>query len=185
MGLGSLLERVSQQGATQVRLGNTSSELIEADKAGLDNARNVLGSFNGHKRAQDPTGAANFAAFDPKFRARLRVLYADEPDRVNYAVGIFVALPALGLLERLGAKDEPIIGPALMNAIAKHAFRHILSNKHLSRAYLDKETLTYFGWRNLHDTSSVSNVVKHNLEGEMDLEAQKRRYVGFANPACK
>ncbi|NRB35978.1 MAG: hypothetical protein HRU31_14805 [Rhodobacteraceae bacterium] len=47
-------------------------------------------------------------------------------DRVDYAVGINAELPEDIFSVRIGLRDPSIIGTTLMNAIAKHAFRHIL-----------------------------------------------------------
>ena len=181
-GVGAVLEAASSQGASKVQLGNTHADLIAADTAGVLKARSVLGSFNAHRRAQQ-MDRASFNTFDPRYRDRLKALYKNDVNKVEYAVGILAELPEIGWLEKLGFKDEPIIGRTLMNAIAKHAFRHILSNRFLTREYLNREVMTDFGWRNLKATSTVADLVRRNMDGEMDQIAADALRITFANGA--
>lgn len=184
-GIGAIFQTASSQGAGQVSLGNTHKRLLGAERAGLDKAREVLGFFNAHKEAQEPGSSVGFDAFDPKFRERLKELYKGNPDRVDYLVGIYAELPKRGLMEKLGIKDDPIIGPTLMNAIAKHAFRHILSNRYMTREYLNPEVMTDFGWDNLHTTSTVADLVKRNVAGEMSQAQANALRISFVNPDYK
>ena len=181
-GVGAILEAASSQGASKVRLGNTHEKLIKADTGGVEKARKVLGSFNSHRRAADMP-RAGFATFDPRYRDRLKALYGNDPNKVEYAVGILAELPESGWMEKLGLKDEPIIGDTLMNAIAKHAFRHILSNRFMTKEYLNREVMTEYGWRNLKATSSVADIVRRNMGGEMDKAAADALRITFANTA--
>ncbi len=151
-------------------------------KAGLVKSRQALGFFNSHREAQKPGTSVDFNAFDPEFRSKLERLYGGNPDRVEYAVGILAELPKSGLMERLGFKDEPTIGETLMNAIAKHAFRHILSNRYVTREYLNSEIMTDFGWNNLHRTSTVADLVKRNISGEVSQIQANSVQIDFANP---
>lgn len=180
LGIGKTFELASAQGAGQVRLGNTHEKLLDAELAGLEKAREVLGAFNAHREVQEAGSSLGFEAFDPAFRDKLKELYGNDPSKVDYAVGIFAELPKPGLLEKLGVKDDPIIGSTLMNAIAKHAFRHILSNRFMTREYLNPEMLTDFGWANLHATSTVADLVKRNVAGEMDIAQAEALKIGFA-----
>lgn len=181
-GVGAILQAASSQGASEVKLGNTHVDLIAADTAGVLKAREVLGSFNAHRRAQN-MDQIDFSTFDPQYRDRLRELYKNDANKVEYAVGILAELPEIGWMEKLGLKDEPIIGSTLMNAIAKHAFRHILSNRFLTREYLNPEVMTDFGWRNLKVTSTVADLVERNVTGEMDQSAAKALRISFDNGA--
>jgi heme peroxidase len=181
-GIGEIFETASRQGAGQVCLGNTHSKLLAAEQAGLKKSREVLGFFNSHKEVQKRGSSLDFDAFDPKISNKLKRLYKGNPDRVEYAVGILAELPKSGLLEKLGIKDEPVVGPTLMNAIAKHAFRHILSNRFMTREYLNPEVMGDFGWKNLHNTSTVADLVKRNVTGEMDQAQADNLKIGFANP---
>lgn len=179
-GVGAILQAASSQGASTVQLGNTHPDLIGADTAGVVKARAVLGSFNSHRRAANMF-RAGFSSFDPRYRDRLKALYKGDPDKVEYAVGILAELPSSGWMEKLGLKDPPIIGETLMNAIAKHAFRHILSNRFMTREYLNREVMTDYGWRNLKATSSVADLVRRNMAGEMDQIAADSLRITFAN----
>ncbi|MEX0285938.1 MAG: peroxidase family protein [Paracoccaceae bacterium] len=181
-GVGAILAAASSQGASAVRLGNTHPGLIEADRGGVTKARAVLGSFNAHRRAQNET-PADFSTFDARYRTQLKTLYKGNPDKVEYAVGILAELPSSGWLERLGLKDPPIIGDTLMNAIAKHAFRHILSNRFMTREYLNPDMMTDFGWTSLQATSSVMDLVRRNMTGEMDQTAANALRITFAHTA--
>lgn len=181
-GIGEIFQVASGQGASRVGLGNTHSDLLPAELAGLKKNRAVLGFFNSHKEVQKSGSSVGFDAFDPKFRAELSELYKGNPDRVEFAVGILAELPKSGWLEKLGIKDEPIVGPTLMNAIAKHAFRHILSNRFMTREYLNPEVMSEFGWKSLHETSTVADLVKRNVSGEMDQAQADKLKIGFANP---
>lgn len=181
-GVGAILQAASSQGASKVRLGNTHEGLVGADRGGVLKARAVLGSFNSHRRVQNMP-AVGFDAFDARYRDRLKALYKNDADKVEYAVGILAELPQSGWMERLGLKDEPIIGLTLMNAIAKHAFRHILSNRFMTREYLNPEVMTDYGWHNLKATSGVADLVRRNMGGEMDQSAADALRITFANTA--
>lgn len=181
-GVGAVLHAASATGASKVQLGNTHDKLIEADRTGVLKARAVLGSFNSHRRAQKMP-RINFSAFDPRYRDRLRALYKGDPSKVEYAVGILAELPVSGWMEKLGLKDEPIIGNTLMTAIAKHAFRHILSNRFMTSEYLNRDVMTDFGWRNLKETSSVADLVRRNMDGEMDQATADALRITFQNTA--
>lgn len=180
-GIGRIFETASSQGAYRVGLGNTHDNLIPAEKQALIKARKVLGSFNAHRIALglDPVG---FDAFDPGCRDQLRELYGNDPDRVEYAVGIFAEQPETGIAEKLGLKDPSIIGDTLLNAIAKHAFRHILSNRFMTEEFLNRQVLGDFGWDNLHSTSTVADLVKRNVAGEMSQSDADQLRVSFENP---
>ena len=181
-GVGAVLQAASKTAANKVRLGNTHSELVGADAAGVLKARKVLGSFNSHRKAQDMP-PASFETFDERYRDRLRTLYKGNADNVEYAVGILAELPTTGWMEKLGLKDEAIIGDTLMNAIAKHAFRHILSNRFMTKEYLNPDVMTEFGWQNLKNTSTVADMVRRNMGGEMDQAAADALLISFANEA--
>ena len=180
-GIGAIFQTASSQGAGQATLGNTHPNLLGADKAGVRQARKKLGSFYSHRAVQNPSTAISFDDFDPDFRETLKKLY-EKPERVDYAVGILAELPQPGWLEKLGIKDEPIIGATLMNAIAKHAFRHILSNRYMTKEYLNPDVMSDFGWQNLHSTASVADLVKRNVAGEMDQDAANNLRISFENP---
>lgn len=181
-GIGQMLQTASNQGASQVSLGNTPEGLLNADKGGLKKAREKLGFFNSHREVQVKGSSLGFDAYDPKYSGKLRELYKNNPNRVEYAIGILAERPQTGLLDKLGIKDKPIIGSTLMNAIAKHAFRHILSNRFMTREYLNPDVLGDFGWDNLHNTSTVAELVKRNVSGEMDQVQADNLKIGFANP---
>ena len=182
-GVGAILQAASGQKAGQPSLGNTHAKLRNAEIAGVEKARQVLGSFNSHREAHTPGSSVGFDAYDPRFRDRLEELYGNDPDKVEYAVGILAELPQPGIMEKIGFKDEPIIGPTLMNAIARHAFRHILSNRYMSREFLTPEVMTEFGWDNLHRTSTVADLVKRNVLDEMSSAQAESLKIGFAAPA--
>ncbi|MEO1458765.1 MAG: peroxidase family protein [Pseudomonadota bacterium] len=181
-GVGAILQAASTQAASKVRLGNTHKDLVDADKAGVLKARDVLGSFNTHRRASG-LSRASFSDFDPRYRDQLKELYKGDANKVEYAVGILAELPQSGWMERLGLKDEPIIGNTLMSAIAKHAFRHILSNRFMTQEYLNREVMTDYGWRNLGATSSVADLVRRNMGGEMEQAAADALRITFAHDA--
>lgn len=162
-GLATIFETASNQASSAISLKNTPKGLLPADRAGLTKARGVLASFNAHKEAQKKGSSVGFGAFDPRVRKDLERLYQGNPDRVDYAVGILAERPQASWPDKLGLKQAPFIGQTLMNDIAKHAFRHILSNPFMARERLNPETLTDFGWDNLHKTSSVMELVRRNV----------------------
>lgn len=161
-GIAAIFNIACSQAAAAVCLGNVSAALIPAERAMLEKARAVLASFNAHKEAQQKNSSLTFEQFDPEFRSQLEKIYQNV-DKVEYAVGIFAERPKSGMAEYLGFKEAPIIGATLMDAIAKHAFRHILSNRYMSREFLNSEVMTEFGWKTLHDTSTVSDLLKRNV----------------------
>jgi len=144
-------------------------------------ARAVLGSFNAHREVNKVGSRLNFNGFDLAVRDALKTHYGDA-NKVEYAVGILAELPEDSLMEKLGMKDEAIIGSTLMNAIARHAFRYILSNRYMTREFLNREVLGDFGWTNLHATSTVADLVKRNVAGEMDRSEVDRLRITFEAP---
>ena len=161
-GLGDVFEQASSQPASEISLGNTHVGLLPAEEASLTKARGVLASFNDHREIQKKGSSIDFNDFDPRFRDKIKELYGDV-NKVDYLVGIFAELPKKGIVERLGVKSGSIMGATLLNAIAKHAFRHILGNRYMTREFLNEDAMTKFGWNNLKHTSSVSDLVKRNV----------------------
>lgn len=164
-GLGAIFEAASAQPASKIALANTHKKLLHIEKATIDKARQVLQPFNKYKELyeEDPVGFDDFAPDDED----LEGLYVD-PDNIEYYVGVIGEKKeksgVIAWLARnfLGKKD-PIIGPALLDAITRHAFRHILSHRFMSREFLNEDVMTSFGWKNLSNTSSVADLVKRNL----------------------
>ena len=161
-GLGEVFEAASNQAASEISLGNTHAGLLPAEEQSLTKARGVLGSFNAHREVQKKGSSLDFNDFDPRFRDQLKKLYGNA-DKVDYLVGVFAELPKKGVVERLGIKSDSIMGATLLGAIGKHAFRHILGNRYMTREFLNKDAMTKFGWDNLKQTSSVSDLVKRNV----------------------
>lgn len=180
-GLGKVLEVASAQAAGALTLGNTHADLLHTEKAMLDKGREVLGSFDAHRKAVDPESTLNFDTFAPEFRERLRSIYGSDVSKVDYAVGIFAEQVQTGWIEKLGLKRPSIMGATLMGAIAKHAFRHIFSNRLMSKEFLNPERMTEYGWSNLQNTRSVAQLVKRNLP-EMDQAAVDRLRISFDAP---
>ncbi len=162
-GLAAIFEAASNQAASAISLKNTPKGVLPADRAGLTKARGVLASFNTHREAQKKGSSVGFDAFDPRVRKDLERIYKGDPNKVDYAVGILAERPRPSWPDSLGLKQAPFIGDTLMNDVAKHAFRHILSNPFMARERLNPEVLTDFGWDNLHQTSSVAQLVARNV----------------------
>lgn len=182
VGVGKMLEYASRQPASKIRLGNTHKALMPADRGGVTKARDKLGSLNAHRKASGMDTDLDFDDLDPRFSDTLRKLYKNDASKIDYAVGILAELPKRSMMEKLGLKHDPIMGSTLMNAIAKHAFRHILSNRFMTREYLNPAVMSEFGWENLHNTSTVADIVKRNVAGEMDQARADQLDIGFNNP---
>lgn len=178
-GLGEVFQSASAQAASEIRLGNTHTGLMQAELDTLRKARGVLGSLNAHREVNKKGSSLKFSDFDPKYRDEIERLYGNV-DKVEYYVGVFAELPKRGLLEKIGFKANPIIGATLLDAIAKHAFRHILSNRYMTREFLNKEVMTKFGWDSLNNTSSVADLVKRNVP-ELGSAANDL-LIGFKTP---
>ena len=172
-GLGPVFESASNQAASDISLGNTHKALRHVEMESVAKARGVLGSFNAHREVQKQGSSLKFKDFDPRYREKLKELYGDV-DKVEYLVGVFAEQPKRGLIEKLGIKSNPIMGSTLMDAIAKHAFRHILGNRYMTREFLNEKAMTKFGWKSLKNTSSASDLVKRNVP-EMGAQAKDLR----------
>lgn len=179
-GLGAVLQIASSQAAEQVRLGNTSVFLKEVEAKTLASARGVLASFNAHRESSKKGSSLGFKDLDPDFREELKRLYKD-PDKIDYFVGILAELPKAGVMTRVGIRKPAFIGETLMNAIAQHAFRHILSHRFMTREFLNADCMTDAGWASLHNTSTVADMVKRNVP-EMKSQEAKDLRISFDAP---
>jgi len=182
-GLGPLLHLASSQAAASLEIGNTHKDLMRVEKLTLEKARLNLGALNAHRELQKKGSSLQFADYNKNVQDALKKLYRGDPDKVEYAVGIFAEPPKNGLLEKLGIRGEAFIGSTIMSAIAKHAFRHILSNRLMSREFLNPAVMTEFGWKSLHDTKSVEQLVKRNVP-EMDSKECGKLRINFDAPAA-
>lgn len=180
-GLGEVFQSASGQAASKISLRNTHPGLMPAERASLIKARQVLGSFNAHREVNKKGSSLSFKDFDPSVREELERLYKDV-DKVEYSVGILAELPGRGLIENLGIKSDSLMGTTLMDAIAKHAFRHILSNPLMRREFLNADAMTRFGWQSLENTSTIADLVTRNVP-ELGDEAKALR-ISFAAPGA-
>ena len=172
-GLGNIFHAASAQAAGSLGLGNTHEGLLPTEFAMLSKGRGVLGSYNAHREAHKPGSSHGFDVFDPEYRDELKRLYKNDINNVDYAVGIFAELPKRGIEVKMGLRDGSIMGSTLMDAIAKHAFRHILSNRYMSRDFLNPEVMTTVGWNNLQNTDSVETMLKRNVPEMREADIEK------------
>lgn len=181
-GLGPVFELASSQAASPLNLGNTHKALLAAEKAMLEKGRRHLGSFNAHREAQQAGSSLQFSDFDPAFQQALSELYGGDVNKLDYAVGIFAELPKKSWVEKIGFTDDSFLGSTIMGAIGKHAFRHILSNRFMSREFLNPQVMTEFGWETLQTTDSVEQLVKRNIP-EMSASEVAQLEISFDAPA--
>ena len=172
-GLGNIFHAASAQAAGSLGLGNTHEGLLPTEFAMLSKGRGVLGSYNAHREAHKPGTSQGFDVFDPEYRDELKRLYKNDISKMDYAVGIFAETPKRGMAEKLGFRDDSIMGSTLMDAIAKHAFRHILSNRYMSRDFLNPKVMTTVGWETLQSTDSVETMLKRNVPEMSEADVEK------------
>ena len=101
---------------------------------------------------------------------------------MDYAAGICAELPEDSFAVQIGLRDPSIIGTTLMNAIAKHAFRHIVGNPFMTKEFLNRKTMGDFGWADLHAIKTVADIVRRNVQGEIDQAAADALRGSFLNP---
>lgn len=183
-GLAKIFELASSQPAEKICLGNTHQELLNIDKAMLIKGRKMLASFNAHRESHKQGSSITFEDLDPKYQEQLRKLYNNDPDKIDYAVGLYAQLPRstkwyIRFLEYIGAKGKPIFSKTLMDGIARHAFRHILSNPYLTKEYLNEQSMTKTGWKNLQNTHSVADLVKRNVKNEISQKEIEKLHISF------
>ena len=162
-GLGAIFEAASAQPASILSLHNTHPCLLRVDSATLRQGQEVLQPFNAYKEfyGGSPVG------FDDFEQAKLlKSIYNRNPDNIDFYVGIIGEKKERGLRHKLCIQKEPLFGPLLGDAVARHAFRHVFSNRLMSKEFLNEKVLTSFGWKRLKKTSGISDLVKRNVKNK-------------------
>ena len=189
-GLGAIFEAASKQPASTLSLRNTHPCLLRAEAATLSQGQEVLKPFNEYKGKFNGGSPAGFSDFKQEKMQEelhekpqeelLEEIYTD-PNNIDFYVGIIGEKKERGCGHKLGVQKEPLFGPLLGAAVARHAFRHIFSNRLMSREFLNEEVMTTFGWDRLKATSGIADLVKRNVP-EMDDEAAKNLVISFDAP---
>jgi prostaglandin-endoperoxide synthase 2 len=153
-GLARSFVELSAQRAGQLGAFNTADALLEIEKLAIMQGRLChlapYADYRAHVSLARP-GDFDSISSDPRTGPLLRSLYGD-PSRIDFYVGLFAEEPV---------KNSPL-PPLLLAMVAVDAFSQALTNPLLSERVFNQETFTKFGWDEIHDTSSLGDIVRRN-----------------------
>ncbi|MEL6780343.1 MAG: peroxidase family protein, partial [Cyanobacteria bacterium J06597_16] len=157
--LGDLFEETSAQRASKIGLFNTPEFLIgPAEIRTIQLSRKTqMASYNDYREAYQFPRVTQFNQItgDPQAQALLEQLYGDV-ENVELYVGLF-------------AEEVPpnaLLGPLATRLIAVDALSHVLTNPLISEHVYNKETFSSVGWKIIHETKTLSDLVNRNVLSE-------------------
>ena len=154
-GLEKWFQDASSQPAGAMRLLNTTQELMQVEKAGIELARFAgLRSYNEYRQAFHYPAVSSFAQIssDVEVQKRLKELY-QTPDRVEFFVGLFAE----------DMRPNSALPPLIGRMVGVDAFSQALTNPLLSINVFNEETFSQVGWKIIHDTKRLGDVVRRNV----------------------
>jgi prostaglandin-endoperoxide synthase 2 len=155
VGLAPLAELASRQQAREIGLLNTIPALIHIELDGLKQCReNKIGSYNDYREAFGYPRVRKFEQITGKQERidMLRQLYGNNPDNVEYFVGLF-------------AEDVPrraAVPPLIGRMVALDAFTQALTNPLMSEHVFNERTFTDYGMRQIRSTKRLQDIVNRN-----------------------
>jgi prostaglandin-endoperoxide synthase 2 len=162
-GLESLVEKCSHERAGKIGLFNTPRFLVDRstpDHPSLEERTIALmrqarlRSFNDYRESYGLRRLRNFTELtsDVTVRERLKTLYDDDIERLEWYVGIF-------------AEDYPdylMMGELLTTMVANDAFTQALTNPLLARSVFNEATFSAAGMKIIDETSSLQQILARN-----------------------
>jgi len=162
-GLESLVAMCSQERAGRIGLLNTPTFLVDRstpDRPSLEERTIALmrqarlRSFNDYRESYGLTRMKSFTELtsDTALRERLRTLYHDDIESLEWYVGIF-------------AEEYPdylMMGELLTTMVANDAFTQALSNPLLARNVFNEETFSAVGMKVINETKSLQQILARN-----------------------
>ena len=162
-GLESLVATCSQERAGRIGLLNTPTFLVDRstpDRPSLEERTIALmrqarlRSFNDYRESYGLSRMKSFTELtsDTALRERLRTLYHDDIESLEWYVGIF-------------AEEYPdylMMGELLTTMVANDAFTQALSNPLLARNVFNEETFSAVGMKVINETKSLQQILARN-----------------------
>jgi prostaglandin-endoperoxide synthase 2 len=155
-GLGPMFAEASAEPAGQIGIGNTTSFLLDTEKASIELGRKArLRPYNDYREMCGFGRARTFADItrDPARQKALQALY-HTPDDVEYYVGINAE----------DCRQNSPLPPVLARLVAADAFSQALTNPLLAELIYKESTFTREGLREIDRTSCLSDLVNRNSD---------------------
>ena len=153
-GLGASFEAASRQPAGRIGLRNTPTFLLPTETASIALGRLVrLKSYNDYRAACNyprVTDVDQITA-DPEIQDRLKSLYRHVDD-IEYYPGLFAE----------DVREHSALAPMIGRLVGVDAFSQALTNPLLSHNVYNTETFSPVGWSILHETQSLSEILRRN-----------------------
>ena len=179
-GLGQLFEETSAQPGARIGLFNTPdfpAKLREPPQEPLSfidvtelasialGRKAQLASYNDYREMCNYPRVTDFDQItsDPDAQKLLKKLYGDV-DKVEFYVGIYAE----------DLRENSTLPPLVGRMIGIDAFSQALTNPLLAENIFNKETFSPVGWEEIHNTSTISDLVNRNV-----LPTQKKYKVTF------
>lgn len=155
-GLGALMEESCSQAGTKIGLFNTPDFLIKlTELASIELGRKAqLASYNDYR---EMCGFPRVTAFnqitgDEYAQQKLQELYGSV-DKIEFFVGLYAE----------DIRKNSTIPPLVARLIGIDAFSQALTNPLLSANIFKEETFSPVGWKIIHTTKTVSDLVNRNV----------------------
>jgi prostaglandin-endoperoxide synthase 2 len=161
-GVGKAVDLFSKQRAGRIGAGNTPRYLraVKQDTVTLMRAAR-LASYNDYRARFGLSRAGSFGDVtkDPALNDKLRTLYNDDIDSLEWYAGLFC--------EDHG--EDMIMGKLLMTMVAHDAFTQALTNPLLSTEVFREETFSAAGWRVINGASRLTDIVQRVTNSDHDI----------------
>ncbi len=159
-GLAALVDSASRQRAGRVGLHNTDEMLRRmADIPTIEHGRTVrLRSYNEYRVASRFKRVKTFEEIssDATTQARLRELYDDNVDNVEFYVGLMAEDP----------RPNSVLGPLVGRLVGLHAFSQLMTNPLFAPEIYGPQTFSARGMQIIEQTGSLSDLVARNIAAE-------------------
>ncbi len=155
-GIAPLAVSASGSRAWEVGLLNTAPFLVDAELRAIEQSRiHQVGCYNDYREAVGYPRVTRFEQItgDPRKIEVLRGLYGDDPDGIEFFVGLF-------------AEDVPpraAVPPLIGRMVGLDAFSQALTNPLLSEHVFNERTFSPEGMREIVATVRVEDVLNRNL----------------------
>ena len=163
-GLGPLFEDASNQRAGKVGLLNTDKWFHERTSIpSIHQSRSLkLGSYNDYRDDCSYPRVKRFEQIssDPRVIERLRKVYDDDVDAIEFYAGIFAE----------DSRPNSVLPSLLGRMVGVHAFSQLMTNPLLAPSVWKKagdreDTFSAWGLREIETTGSLSQLLHRNLPG--------------------
>jgi prostaglandin-endoperoxide synthase 2 len=154
-GLGASFEAATLQPAGRIGVRNTPDFLLPTEQASIELGRLVkLRSYNDYREACQYPRVTDVDQItgDSEVQERLRSLYRDVDD-IEFYTGLFAE----------DTREHSAVGPMIGRLVGVDAFSQALTNPLLSHNVYNRDTFSNTGWKIIHETKSLAEIVQRNL----------------------